>query len=226
MQRMMKENIVLTAGDGHVLPAYWAAPAVPPRGQLVVLHEFFGLNDHIRNVADRFAALGYGAVVPGLSDRAEPGAEFGYDRSGIAAGHALRAKIPIEDSLLDAQAAIDFVKPFGRVGVVGYCWGGSLAFFSAVRLRDLTCAVGYYGSQIVARAHEIPKVPTMLHFGDIDASIPLSDVEKIRQARPDVSIHVYPGRHGFNCDARSNYEPGSAQIALGRTLEFFWKYVG
>jgi carboxymethylenebutenolidase len=226
MQRMMKENIVLTAGDGHVLPAYWAAPAVPPRGQLVVLHEFFGLNDHIRNVADRFAALGYGAVVPGLSDRAEPGAEFGYDPSGIAAGHALRAKIPIEDSLLDAQAAIDFVKPFGRVGVVGYCWGGSLAFFSAVRLRDLTCAVGYYGSQIVARAHEVPKVPTMLHFGDIDASIPLSDVEKIRQARPDVSIHVYPGRHGFNCDARSNYEPGSAQIALGRTLEFVWKHVG
>ena len=226
MQRMMKENIVLTAGDGHVLPAYWAAPAVPPRGQLVVLHEFFGLNDHIRNVADRFAALGYGAVVPGLSDRAEPGAEFGYDPSGIAAGHALRAKIPIEDSLLDAQAAIDFVKPFGRVGVVGYCWGGSLAFFSAVRLRDLTCAVGYYGSQIVARAHEVPKVPTMLHFGDNDASIPLSDVEKIRQARPDVSIHVYPGRHGFNCDARSNYEPGSAQIALGRTLEFFWKHVG
>jgi len=138
----------------------------------------------------------------------------------------LRAKIPIEDSLLDAQAAIDFVKPFGKVGVVGYCWGGSLAFFSAARLRDLTCAVGYYGSQIVARAHEVPKVPTMLHFGDIDASIPLSDVEKIRQARPDVSIHVYPGRHGFNCDARSNYEPGSAQIALGRTLEFFWKYVG
>jgi carboxymethylenebutenolidase len=147
-----------------VLPAYRAAPAAPPRGQLVVLHEFFGLNDHIRNVADRFAALGYGAVVPGLSDRAEPGAEFGYDPSGIAAGHALRAKIPIEDSLLDAQAAIDFVKPFGKVGVVGYCWGGSLAFFSAARLRDLTCAVGYYGSQIVARAHEVPKVPTIAAF--------------------------------------------------------------
>jgi carboxymethylenebutenolidase len=226
MEQMMKANIVLTAGDGHVLPAYRITPDAAPRGQLVVLHEFFGLNDHIRNVADRFAALGYAAIVPGLSDRAEPGAEFGYDPSGIAAGHALRARIPIADSLLDAQAAIDFVKPFGKVGVVGYCWGGSLAFYSAIRLRGLTCAVGYYGSQIVAGAHESPKVPTMLHFGDIDASIPLSDVEKIRQARPDVSIHVYPGRHGFNCDARSNYEPGSAQIALGRTLEFFWKYVG
>jgi carboxymethylenebutenolidase len=173
MKQMMKENIVLTAGDGHVLPAYRIAPAAAPRGQLVVLHEFFGLNDHIRNVADRFAALGYGAIVPGLSDRAEPGAEFGYDPSGIAAGHALRARIPIADSLLDAQAAIDFVKPFGKVGVVGYCWGGSLAFYSATRLRGLTCAVGYYGSQIVAGAHEVPKVPTMLHFGDIDASIPL-----------------------------------------------------
>jgi carboxymethylenebutenolidase len=138
----------------------------------------------------------------------------------------LRAKIPIEDSLLDAQAAIDCVKLSGKVGVVGYCWGGSLAFCSATRLRGLTCAVGYYGSQIVARAHEVPKVPTMLHFGDVDASIPLSDVEKIQQARPDVLIHVYPGRHGFNCDARSNYELGSAQIAIGRTLEFFWRHVG
>jgi carboxymethylenebutenolidase len=226
MEQMMKENIVLTAGDGHVLPAYRIIPDAAPRGQLVVLHEFFGLNDHIRNVADRFAALGYAAIVPGLSDRAEPGAEFGYDPSGIAAGHALRAKIPIEDSLLDVQAAIDCLKPFGKVGVVGYCWGGSLAFYSATRLRGATCAVGYYGSQIVAGAHEIPKVPTMLHFGDIDASIPLSDVEKIRQARPDISIHVYSGRHGFNCDARSNYEPGSAHVALGRTLEFFWKHVG
>ena len=226
MKRLMKENIVLTAADGHVLPAYRTTPAAAPRGHLVVLQEFFGLNDHIRSVADRFAALGYDVLVPGLSDRAEPGAEFGYDAAGIAAGHALRARIPIEDSLLDVQAAIDAIKPFGRVGVVGYCWGGSLAFFSATRLRDLTCAVGYYGSQIVARAHEVPKVPTMLHFGDIDASIPLSDVEKIRQARPDVSIHVYPGRHGFNCDARSNYEPASAQIALGRTLEFLCRHVG
>lgn len=222
----MKENIVLTADDGHTLPAYHTIPSGEPRGQLVILHEFFGLNDHIRSVADRFAALGYASIVPGLSDRAERGAQFDYDPAGIAAGHALRTKIPFEKSLLDVQAAIDVVKPFGRVGVVGYCWGGSLAFFSATRLRDLVCAVGYYGSQIVGRAHEIPKVPTMLHFGDNDASIPLSDVEKIRKARPDVEIQVYPGRHGFNCDARSNFEPASAQVALGRTLEFFWKHVG
>src|ERR1700704_7060847 len=118
----MKQDIFLRASDGHELAAYHVTPLSQQIGQLVVLHEFFGLNDHIRNVADRFAALGYSAIVPGLSDRAEPGAEFGYDPSGIAAGHALRAKIPIEDSLLDTQAAIDFVKPFGKVGVVGYCW--------------------------------------------------------------------------------------------------------
>ena len=221
-----KETIALTAADGHRLPAYRAIPSEQTRGQLVVLHEFFGLNDHIRSVADRFAALGYATIVPGLVDRAEPGAEHGYDPAGIAAGRALRARIPFEDSLRDAQAAIDFVAPFGKVGVVGYCWGGSLAFFAATRLRDLVCAVGYYGSQIVEGAHEVPRVPTMLHFGDIDASIPLSDVEKIRRARPDVSIYVYPGRHGFNCDARANYEPASAQIALGRTLDLLRERVG
>src|SRR4051794_29670609 len=125
------------ASDYHLNSLGWPQAASLPysagcqTAQLVVLHEFFGLNDHIRSVADRFAALGFGAIVPGLSDRAEPGAEFGYDPEGIAAGHALRAKIPFEKSLLDAQAAIDFVKPHGKVGVVGYCWGGSLAFFAA-----------------------------------------------------------------------------------------------
>lgn len=222
----MQATIVLTAADGHTLPAYHTMADGTPRGQLVILQEFFGLNDHIRSVADRFAALGFGAIVPGLSDRAEPGAEFGYDPEGIAAGHALRAKIPFEKSLLDVQVAINHVKPQGRVGVVGYCWGGSLAFFSATRLEDIVCAVGYYGSQIVSGAHEVPRVPTMLHFGDNDASIPLSDVATIRRARPEVAIYVYPGKHGFNCDARANYVPSSAQIALGRTLEFLWKHIG
>src|SRR5207253_3028630 len=119
------------------------------------------------------------AIAPGLSDRAERGAKFGYDAEGIAAGHALRARIPIGDSLLDIQAAIDLLKPQGKVGVVGYCWGGSLAFFAAARLHDIVCAVGYYGSQIVGGAHEVPRIPTMLHFGDADASIPLRDVETI-----------------------------------------------
>lgn len=222
----MKETIRLTAADGHGLPAYRVTPEGPPRGELVVLQEFFGLNDHIRSVADRFAALGFAAIVPGLSDRAEPGAEFGYDAAGIAAGHALRARIPIEKSLLDVQAAIDLVRVHGKVGVVGYCWGGSLAFYAATRLTGIVCAVGYYGSQIIGGAHEVPKVPTMLHFGDTDASIPLSDVETIRRARPEVAIYVYPGKHGFSCDARANYVPASAQIAFGRTLELLWQHVG
>ena len=222
----MGSTITLTAADGHALPAYHPMPDGTARGQLVVLHEFFGLNDHIRSIADRFAALGFRAIVPGLSDRAEPGAEYGYDPEGIAAGRALRAKIPFEKSLLDAQAAIDFVKPAGKVGVVGYCWGGSLAFYAAARLAGIVCAVGYYGSQIVDGVHEVPKVPTMLHFGDIDASIPLSDVERIRRARPELAIYVYPGKHGFNCDARANFVPASAQIAFGRTLEFLWRHIG
>ena len=224
---MPASTITLTAADSHTLPAYHTTPAGPQRGQLLVLQEFFGLNDHIRSVADRFAALGFGAIVPGLSDRAERGASFDYDATGIAAGHALRAKIPFEESLLDAKAAIDVLKSHGRVGVVGYCWGGSLAFFAATRLyADIVCAVGYYGSQIVPGVNEVPRVPLMLHFGDSDASIPLSDVETIRRARPEVAIHVYPGKHGFNCDARANYVASSAQIAFGRTLEFLASHVG
>jgi carboxymethylenebutenolidase len=222
----MPTTVTLTAADGHKLPAYRSAPEGQARGQLVVLQEFFGLNDHIRSVADRFAALGFGTIVPGLSDRAEPGAEFGYDPAGIAAGHALRAKIPIEKSLFDVQAAIDWVKGDGKVGIVGYCWGGSLAFFAATRLNDIVCAVGYYGSQIVPGVNEQPRIPLMLHFGDADASIPLSDVDTIRRARPEVAIYVYPGKHGFNCDARANYVPASAQIAFGRTLEFLGKHIG
>jgi carboxymethylenebutenolidase len=222
----MPATIALTAADGHRLPAYHATPDGTPRGQLVVLQEFFGLNDHIRSVADRYAALGFAAIVPGLSDRAEPGATFGYDPEGIAAGHALRAKIPIEQSLLDVQAGIDAVKGSGKVGIVGYCWGGSLAFFAATRLTDIVCAVGYYGSQIVPGVHEAPKVPLMLHFGDADASIPLSDVETIRRVRPEVAIYVYPGKHGFNCDARANFVPASSQVAFGRTLEFLSQHVG
>ncbi len=217
----MGQTITLTAKDGHTLGAYRADPAGKPRGALVVVQEIFGLNNHIRRVADGFAAQGYVAVAPALFDRVERGVELGYDQKSTETGRAIRGKVALDGALADIAAAIDYAKPFGKVGVVGYCWGGGLAFIAAARLPGIAAAVGYYGGLVAAHAQEKPKVPVMLHFGDRDQSIPMSDVEKVKAARPEVTIHVYPAGHGFNCDERGSYDAASAKLALDRTLKFF-----
>jgi carboxymethylenebutenolidase len=217
----MAQTITLTAKDGHTLAAHRADPASKPKGALVVLQEIFGVNSHIRRITDGFAAEGYVALAPALFDRAERGVELGYDLASIAIGRKIRVQVPLEGTLADLQAAIDQVKPFGKVGVVGYCWGGSLAFLAATRLQGVAAAVGYYGGMIAAHAEERPKVPVLLHFGETDQSIPMSDVEKVQKARPDVPIHVYKAGHGFNCDERGSYDAASAKLALARTLAFF-----
>lgn len=222
----MGQTITLAAKDGHKLQAYRADPSGKPRGALVVLQEIFGVNNHIRRVADGFAAQGYVAVAPALFDRVKPGIELGYDQKSVEAGREIRPKVPLEGTLADLQAAIDHAAPFGKVGVVGYCWGGSLAFLAATRLQGVAAAVGYYGGMIAAHAQERPKVPTLLHFGDHDQSIPMSDVEKVKAARPDVSIYVYNAGHGFNCDERASYSPEAAKTALERTLKFFAEHIG
>jgi carboxymethylenebutenolidase len=217
----MAQTIKLTAKDGHQLSAYRADPPGKPKGALVVLQEIFGVNNHIRRVTDDFAAQGYVALAPALFDRVEKGVELGYDLASIAIGRKIRAEVPLEGSLADVQTAIDEVKPVGKVGVVGYCWGGSLAFLAATRLQGVAAAVGYYGGMIAAYAEERPKVPVLLHFGETDQSIPMSDVEKVRKTRPDVPIHVYKAGHGFSCDERGSYDAASTQLALDRTLKFF-----
>ena len=222
----MGRTVTLTAKDGHKLQAYRADPAGKSRGAIVVIQEIFGVNSHIRRVADGFAAEGYVAVAPALFDRVEKGIELGYDPKSIEAGRDIRGKVELEDSLADLQAAIDYAKRSGKVGVVGYCWGGSLAFLAATRLDDVAAAVGYYGGMVAAHAQERPKVPVILHFGETDASIPMSDVEKVKQARPDVPIHVYKAGHGFNCDERASYNAESTKTALARTLGFLRENVG
>jgi carboxymethylenebutenolidase len=217
----MAETITLTAKDGHKLAGYRADPSGKPKGALVVIQEIFGVNGHMRRVTDNFAAQGYVALSPALFDRVERGVELGYDPQSIASGRDIRAKVALDGTLADMQAAIDYLKPFGKVGVVGYCWGGSLAFLAATRLPGVAAAVGYYGGMIAAHAEERPKVPVLLHFGETDQSIPMSDVETVGKARPDVPIHVYKAGHGFNCDERGSYDAPSAKLALDRTLKFF-----
>ncbi len=221
----MGSTITLTAEDGHRLDAYEAAAAGTVRGGLVVIQEIFGVNAHIRNVCDSFAAEGYTAIAPALFDRAERGVELGYDGDTFVRGRALRAEIGWDQAVLDAKAAAERVRPLGAVGIVGYCWGGSVAWLCACRL-DLGCAVGYYGGQIIQFNDERPRCPTMLHFGERDAFIPMTDVEAIAAAHADVPVHVYPADHGFNCDLRESYDRESAKLARERTLSFFAEHMG
>jgi carboxymethylenebutenolidase len=222
----MGTMIDLAAKDGHRFKAYRADPAGRARGALVVIQEIFGVNSHIRAVADDFAARGYAALAPALFDRVRPGIELGYGPEDIPQGREARSKIPLEKTLADVQATIDAAGKFGKVGVVGYCWGGSLAYLAATRLDGLACAVGYYGGMIPDHAEETTRVPVILHFGEKDHSIPMSGVEKVRAAHPDMSIFTYKAGHGFNCDQRKDYDPESAKLALDRTLEFFAKKLG
>lgn len=218
--------ISLTASDGFKLGAYRADAPGTPKGGLVVIQEIFGVNHHIRAVCDRFAALGYTSVAPAIFDRYTPNFQTGYTPEDMAVareyiGKADRAKI-----LLDTQAAIDSLQPAGKVGIVGYCLGGSIAFLAACQLKGLSCAIGYYGGMIAQAADEKPKVPTMLHFGETDHSIPMSDVEIVKQKRPDVETFVYPAGHGFSCDERGNYHEPSHKQALERTLGLMKKCIG
>jgi carboxymethylenebutenolidase len=221
----MGEFTTIMARDGHEFQAYLAAPTGKPRGAIVVLQEIFGVNSHIRALTDGFAAEGYTVIAPSLFDRIRRGIQLGYgpEVRQEAIGYAQQVKI--DDTLKDIGAAVAVVKHSGRVGVVGYCWGGRLAYLTAAAALPVACAVVYYG-KIADQLDKQPKRPVMYHFGTLDQSIPLGDVEKIKAARPEGTLYLYEGAdHGFNCDQRPSYDPEAAALARQRTLEFFARYV-
>ena len=222
----MSQTIKLTAADGVTIDAYRADPAGTPKGGLVVLQEIFGVNPHIRRVADGFAAEGYLVIAPALFDRVKPGVELDYSQEGMAAGIGLMKDIDGDKALLDVAAAVKAAAAGGKVGVVGYCWGGSLAYAAACSIDGVAAAVGYYGGNIAKSLDRKPKVPLMLHFGERDAHIPKSDVDAIKAALPDVPVFTYDADHGFNCDARGSYDKPSAAQALDRTLDFLARQIG
>jgi carboxymethylenebutenolidase len=216
----MGDITTLMARDGHEFNAWLAAPSGPPRGAVVIGQEIFGVNRHIRAVADDYAASGYVTIAPCLFDRVRRGIELGYSEQEKQQGRGYRLQIPREKTLLDLTACINVVRHSGRVAMLGFCWGGSLAYLAACEL-PVACAVSYYGGQI-AREYldKHPKRPVMYHFGELDPHIPLSDVEKIRAADPNGIFHLYAADHGFNCDERSEYDPASAALSRERTLAF------
>lgn len=222
----MGEIIQLKASDGHELAAYVAEPEGNPRGGIVVIQEIFGVNSHIRGVADGFAADGYRVIAPAMFDRIERNVDLGYDPDSVTAGRELKGRMDWDSPLLDIQAAIDALAGL-KTGVVGYCWGGSLAWLAATRLDGIAATACYYGGQINDFRDESAKCPVLMHFGTEDASIPMEAVEAIRIAQPDATIHVYEGAgHGFNCDQRGSYDEASSVTARRRTTEFLAGNVG
>jgi len=219
-------DITLKAEDGFELGGYRADPAGGANGAIVVIQEIFGVNHHIRNVCDRFAAQGYVAVAPSIFDRIEPNFQSGYSPEEIAIARKFVAAPDWPAMLRDTQAAIDVVRDVGPVGIVGFCLGGSVAYAAATKLTGLKAAIGYYGGAIVRFADDKPAVPTQLHFGEKDSGIPLTDVEAIRGKRPEVEIYVYLGaQHGFGCDERASYDKPSADLAWQRSQNFLAQHL-
>jgi carboxymethylenebutenolidase len=215
----MSRTTRIAAADGHLLEVYVRAPAGTPRAGLVVLQEIFGLNQHIRGVADSYAEAGFLAVAPALFDRVQRNAEFDYD--DLAPGRAVVAQLDERETMLDIAAAISVATEAGRVFVVGYCWGGTLAYQAASRFPVLAAAC-YYGRGIVNVLAETPRCPVIYHYGMEDPHIPLNDVKCVRAVRSEGIFHLYEGAgHGFNCESRKDYRPAAAALARRRTLSLF-----
>jgi len=213
------EFTTLMARDGHEFNAWLVAPRGPARGAVVIAQEIFGVNRHIRAVAESFAAAGYVTIAPCLYDRIRRGIELGYSEKETQEGRGYRLQIPKEKTLADLSASINVIKHAGRVAVIGYCWGGTLAYLAACEL-PIACAVSYYGGQIKDHLAKSPRRPVLYHFGEKDPYIPAGDIEKIRAADPNGVFHLYPADHGFNCEERGSYDAASAQLARERTLAF------
>jgi carboxymethylenebutenolidase len=203
---------------GGTITAWRAEPAIPPHGALVVVQEIFGVNAHIRAVVDKFAAHGFTAIAPALFDHFERHVELGYDEHGVATGRDLVQKLGFDRAVEAVAAAAAALDAPGHTGVVGYCWGGTVAFLACTRLA--LPAVSYYGGRTVPFLHERPEAPLLMHFGEHDPIIPAEDRRKHQEALPEAEMHVWPAGHGFNCDQRADYDAAVATQALQRTLAF------
>jgi len=227
----MGQLIELTSADGFRFPAYMAEPAGKARGAVVVLQEIFGVNSHIRSVADGYAAEGYLAVAPATFHRVKQGVELGYTGEDMNAGIALKSAVealPAPGVMADIQAAVNDAARAGKVGVVGYCWGGLLTWRTACLVSGVSAAVPYYGGGVTTPEETArkPKCPVMAHFGERDHWIPMDTVRAFAKAQPDCEVHVYAADHGFNCDQRGSWDAPAAKLARERTLAFFSRHVG
>lgn len=219
----MGQQINLPTRGTQCIGAYLATPQGKPKGGIVVIQEIFGVNAHMRRVVDGFAAQGYSAIAPAFFDHLETGVELDYDANGVTRGKQLADELGLDRALEDVASAAEAIASAGRIGTVGYCWGGTVALLSALRLG--LPSVSYYGGRNLPFLHEVPKAPVMFHFGEKDQHITAETVQKHREAMPQMEVFTYPADHGFNRDVGEQYEPASAALALERTLGFFAKHL-
>ena len=222
----MGDQISIKMQDGFELSAYRSMPSAQSKGVVVVIQEIFGVNAHIREVADGYAAQGYSAIAPALFDRIERDIELGYAEADMGKGIELAFQgLEMAQTMKDLQSVVDYGAAQGAVGVVGFCCGGLLTYLSACELKGVAAASSYYGGGIAGVLDHQPKCPLIMHFGELDAHIPMTDVDKIKEANPRIPVHVYDADHGFNCDHRASYSEQAAELALQRTLAHFDQHI-
>ncbi len=223
----MGQMIDLKTQDGQTISAYRAEPDGEPRGGLVLIQEIWGVNSHIRSVADGYAAEGYLVIAPALFDRIERGVTMDeYTEETMQEGFGYMQKVDEDKALLDIRAAVETASSAGKVGVVGFCFGGRMTWLSASRIDGIAAAVPYYGGGVPDLASEQPKCPVVLHFGEQDQHIPVASVEEFKKVHPSLPVHIYAADHGFNCDQRGSYNADAAKLARERTLELLHQHVG
>ena len=218
----MNEILEMTAKDNHQFSAYISQPSGKPKAGIVIIQEIFGINAHIREVADLYASKGYLCIAPSLFDRIEKNITLNYDETGVTKGRNLK-ELCDKYALKDIEASITLVSSAGKVGVIGYCWGGSLSWRIGCKASNLSASVCYYGGDILKLKNLKPKCNVLTHFGEFDKGIPIKDVRIFEKKRPEVLTYIYPADHGFNCNHRSQFSNTCAEIALDRTLKFLEK---
>ena len=221
----MGESIKATASDGHEFDIYLAQSKGSPRGGVVLIQEIFGVNNHIKKVAEQFSSNGYLVGAPSLFDRVQPDIQLGYSTEDVRRGGELRDNLGNESPLMDITATLNIVGSAGHVAVVGYCWGGTLAWLSACQVDGFNAAISYYGGGIGKLLSIQPKCPSIFHFGEQDHAIPAEEINSLRQAHPECPIYLYPAGHGFNCEQRDSFNSTSSAIAFERTIQHLDKYI-
>ena len=222
----MGSFVDLKAEDGHSFKAYRAEPAAKPKGVVIVIQEIFGVNSHIRAVADGYAKDGYLAIAPALYDRVQRDFEVGYTPADVQTGIAATQKAGWDNAMLDIKATLASVKSVGKVGIVGYCWGGAASWIAAAKVSGLSASVPYYGGSMPQFKDLKPACPVMCHFGEQDKSPTPEQAREILALHPAVQGNFYNAGHGFNCDQRDSYNAEASKLAKSRTLEFFAKHLG